>query len=579
MVREFHIKGSGKILATIKNFRATEKVIFSVFAVLAICSSLYMAVTVNSAFLVPIPAHGGTLKEGVVGLPRSINPILAITDVDRDLSSLLYSGLTKYENGKIVPDIVQKYEISPDGLTYTFTLKTDIYFHDGALLTTEDVEFTIKKIQDNVIKSPRSTDWANVTVEKISPSVIKFILKQAYTPFLSNTTIGILPKHIWTRVESDQFIYSQYNVEPIGSGPFKLEKIQHDSGGIPEYYILSPHKKYYGKRAFIENLTFYFFPNEKSAIEAYHEGIVESLAGISSNEASRIATSSDAIEVLHTPLPRIFGVFFNQNQASVLAHKEVRQALNIATPKDDIVKEVLLGYGIRIDSPLPFGLKVPSTTSTTSGPLVPTNDIEAARALLIKEGWTVGTDGVLEKRDKKGVERLEFSISTADASDLKQVAEVIKEKWEKMGAKVTIKIFEYGDLYQNIIATRKYDALLFGEFIGKDLDLYAFWHSSQRNSPGLNVSMYVNSKVDKLLEEARSISNPEEKAKKYEQFEQNIIEDIPAIFLYSPEYIYIVPKKVKGLKLDHITVPSERFSNVNSWYISEDLVWKIFVNN
>jgi peptide/nickel transport system substrate-binding protein len=573
--KEFRIKGSEKILNLIKDFSATEKVVFTLFTVIAITSALVMSLRVNKAFLVPIPSHGGAITEGIVGLPRSINPVLAFTDVDRDISTLIYSGLMKYENGKLVGDLAKKYTISDDGLTYTFTLKDNIRFHDGMPLTTDDIEFTIQKVEDGILKSPRRADWANVTVKKIDQNQIQFILKQPYSPFLANTTIGILPKHIWKNVDADQFIFSQYNIEPIGSGPYKLSNIKRDSGGIPEIYNLESFNKYYDGEAYISTLSINFFPNEKAAIDAYVSGNIESIAGISPIEVTRIASSTTNIKILDTTLPRIFGIFFNQNNSPVLANKEVRLALDTALDKDRIIKEVLYGYGVSIDSPLPLGTT--NTDEKTEKIIKP--DKELAKNILGKAGWTLNANGIFEKKDKKSTQTLSFSISTADTPVLKLAAEIAKSEWRSIGIDVNVKVFEYGDLSQNIIKTRKYDALLFGEFVGKDLDLYAFWHSSQRNSPGLNVSMYVNSKADKLLEEARTTSDEETKSNKYQAFEKIIKDEIPAVFLYSPEYIYIVPDKIKGMTLGAITNSSDRWYGINKWYITTDDVWEIFTRD
>lgn len=569
MGKEFRIKGSEKLLATISNFGATEKFIFGIFVIIALISSFSLALKVNEKFLVPVPAHGGTLVEGVVGLPRYINPVLAFTDIDRDLSSLVYSGLMKYDNGKLVPDLAERYEISKDGLVYTFFLKPEIRFHDGMPLTADDVEFTIQKIQDGTINSPRRTDWASITVEKPAADQIKFILKQPYAPFLSNTTVGIIPKNIWSKVDPDQFIFSHYNLEPIGSGPYRLKGIQHDKGGIPEYYSFGAFGRYHNDEAYISDIFIHFYPNEKEAVEAYRAGTIQALAGISPQEAAGLASTTPNVRILHTPLPRIFGIFFNQNQAPVLAQAEVRKALNMVIDKDLIVKEVISGYGVRSDSPLPAA-HVQNVIATTT-------DIDGARLLLEKNGWTLGESGVLQKKDKKTgqvLQTLEFSIATVDAPDLKKAAELVKEQWESIGARVTIKVFEYGDLSQNIIATRKYDALLFGEFIGKDLDLYAFWHSSQRNAPGLNIAAYVNSRVDRLLEEARTISDEKLRVEKYAQFEKIIQEEVPAVFLYSPEFLYILPEQIQGMSLGKISTPSDRFANVNKWYAMTSNVWK-----
>lgn len=555
----------------ISAFSATERVVFGILTFIALVSALTLAWKVNRSFLVPIPSHGGSFSEGIIGLPRSINPVLAFTDVDKDLSNLVYSGLMKYENGKLVGDLAQKYSVSEDGLVYTFTLKDNIRFHDGTPLTTDDVEFTIQKIQDSALKSPRRADWASVTLKIINSTEIQFILKQPYAPFLANTTIGIIPKHIWKNVDADQFIFSQYNIEPIGSGPYEVSSIKRDGGGIPQYYILDTFNRYHNEKPYISEILVYFYPNESAALEAYNAGIIDNFAGISPQEAAHIASSSSNSTILHTPLPRIFGVFFNQNNAPVLANKEVRQALNMALDKEKIIDEVLYGYGISIDSPIPDDEMVGATSTKRIG------SIDNARALLTKNGWLINSDGILEKKTKTSTQTLEFSIATTDAPDLKKTAEIIKANWEELGARVTVKVFEYGDLSQNVIKTRKYDALLFGEVVGKDLDLYAFWHSSQRNAPGLNLSMYVNSKVDSLLEDARATSDEKKRDTDYVAFEKILQDEVPAAFLYSPEYMYIVSNEIQGIDLKSITNSSDRWYGIDKWFIATDYVWKIFM--
>jgi peptide/nickel transport system substrate-binding protein len=198
---------------------------------------------------------------------------------------------------------------------------------------------------------------------------------------------------------------------------------------------------------------------------------------------------------------------------------------------------------------------------------------------LSKSGWAINENGILEKKTKTTKQTLELSISTADSTELKLIAEMVKKSWEELGAKVTVKVYEFGDLSQNIIKTRKYDTLLFGEIINKDLDLYAFWHSSQRNSPGLNVSMYVNSKADKILEDARTSFDEKAKDSLYKSFEEIIKDDVPAIFLYSPEYLYMMSKEIKGYDMKTISSPSDRFSGIDKWYIKTDKVWEIFVKD
>ncbi len=271
---------------------------------------------------------------------------------------------------------------------------------------------------------------------------------------------------------------------------------------------------------------------------------------------------------MHTFLPRTFAVFFNQNQNPALALPEVRRALNLATDRSIIVEDVLKGYGIESDGPLPLH-------KTISTPV----DLEKAREILTKAGWVQNEDGIFEKKNKTTVIPLSFSITTTNASELKKAAELVKQQWEKLGASVTLKIYENGDLQQNIIRPRKYEALLFGEIVGHDLDLYAYWHSSQRNDPGLNIVLYANSKVDKLIEEMRSTQGNIDRLEKAEEAEKLIINDTPAVFLYSPDLIYITSPKTHIPVLQNITTPTDRFGNIMNWYINTDHVWNIFVKN
>ena len=562
----------------IRKFSSTEKFVFGALIIIAFVTMIIMVSAVNNHFLVEVPSRGGELNEGIIGLPRTINPILAITDADKDIGALVYAGLMKYNGDVLVTDIAKSYTISTDGLTYDFILRDDVNFQDGKKLTADDIAFTIQKIQDPALKSPRRPNWTDIATKVISPDEIQFLLKQPYSPFLNNTTVGIMPKHIWGNVSNDQFIFSEYNINPIGAGPYRFSSLSRDSGGIPTTYTLENWDGYFGKKPFIAKVTFNFFADEAKAGIALDSGVIDSMPSVSALLAARLATdSAQAYTILSTPLPRVFGVFLNQNHNPILADKTVRQALDMSVDRQAIIKTVLNGYGLAIDSPLPPGLDPGSYfgSSTVSNP-----DIVGAQALLEKSGWKKGVDGIYAKKvGKTATTTIAFDIYTADSPDLKQAANMVQQSWTNMGAKVSVKVFESGDLYQNVIRTRSYDALLFGEQIGKDRDMYAFWHSSQRNAPGLNISMYTNSKADKLLESIRTTSDDTVRTQSYAQLDQIIQTDLPAIFLYSPEFIYAVPKTLHGISLSSVTVPTDRFNSIQSWYIQTEKVWKLFAQN
>lgn len=569
-VDNHHLNFINKIEETTKKMKCSEKIFFSLVSLVFVISSLTLLFQLNRSFLVEVPTFGGSFTEGLIGSPRFINPILAISDTDKDLSTLIYSGLLKSsENGGFDLDLASSYEIKEGGTVYDFVIKDNAYFHDGKKVTIDDVIFTVQKVLDSIIKSPKKTNWEGVIVEKVSDKEIKFTLSKPYAPFLSALTLGILPKHIWENVSSEEFPFSQFNIDPIGSGPYKVEKISRNSGGIPTVITLSSWDKYVLDRAKIKSITLKFFQNETELVKAYNEKTVESAFGLSPIMIKKMNVDGNLVDGIS--LPRIFGVFLNQNTAPVFLNKEIREALNIATPKKRIVDEVLFGFGKVLNGPTPANIE--TDILKTDG------NIEEAKAILIKAGWKENKDGILEKKTKSGVLAFSFSISTSDAPELKKTAEILQEAWKKIGADVSIKVFGAGDLSQNIIKERKYDTLLFGEIIGTESDLYPFWHSKERNDPGLNVSLYANITVDKMLEEIQKETDEKSKATKKETVISEIKKDMPAVFLFSPNLLYIKSPKVKNITLKNISFQNERFLFIDKWFIETDKVWKFFNKN
>jgi len=274
------------------------------------------------------------------------------------------------------------------------------------------------------------------------------------------------------------------------------------------------------------------------------------------------------------PLPRIFALYFNQNQQPIFAEKAVRKALATAIDKDDIVNKVLLGYGRTIDSPLPFSSTETDNISTST----PESRIVDAQNILAKAGWAPNALGIQEKTDKKKkiVSTLEFSISIPDVPDLRLAADMVKADWEKIGAHVTIRTFESSSFTTEILSPRKYDVLFYGQILGRTPDPFPYWHSSERNAPGLNVALYINKKVDKLLEDARKEKDDTHRADLLSQFAAEIKNDTPAIFIYSPDFLYATSNNIHGIHIGLITTESERFLGIENWYIQSEHVWKWF---
>lgn len=534
-----------------------DKLIAGILAVIVIITSIIGLYALEQSFLVRVPAYGGTLVEGELGSPRFVNPLMALSDADRDLTTLTYAGLMGISGtGTLVPVLAQNYTISDSGKVYTFVLRPDARFSNGMPVTAADVVFTVHKAQDPALKSPQFADWSGVSVEAVNTHTVRFTLQKPYAPFLGNTTLGILPKRLWQNIPDVQFPFTNLAVSPVGAGPFAVRRIVRDSSGIITEYDLVAQKNYVLGRPYLNGIVFKFYARQADLAYALSHGTVESAYGVPMQSA------------LTAPFSSVFGVFFNANQDSILAHLEIRKALSLAINRQYIVHNVLNGYAAPLMGPIPPGSGI-NDTQTLNNP----NRIATAAKVLENSGWVY--DGT-SREWKNARAKLVFNtitIKTSNVPELKAVATAVRSDWEKLGISVSIELYEPGDLNQNVIRPRKYEALLFGMVIGRDQDLFAFWNSSQRNDPGLNIALYANKTVDQLLEDVRTLSHSKKRLQDLNAIEKDISNDYPAAFIYTPEFMYVIPKDLKGVELPQITTPADRFATVADWYQQVEYVW------
>ncbi|HMO78991.1 MAG TPA: ABC transporter substrate-binding protein [Candidatus Paceibacterota bacterium] len=577
--KHFHFKPLKKIEQVIKSFSVLEKIIFWTLITITSITAFVLFINVNKEFLIDTPARGGTLNEGVIGTPRFINPLLAVSSVDRDLTSLIYSGLLKKTaSGEFITDIAESYKISDDKLEYNFKIKNNLKFHDGKPLTAEDVIFTILKAKDAETDSSKRAEWDGVTIEKNSEFEIVFRLRQPQINFLESATLGILPKHLWENIPAGGFGLSKFNTEPIGSGPYKLKNIKRDSTNIPINYTLSAFKDYSLGKPFIDKIVFHFAKNELELLKMIEDKKINSVSGIKPENASLFSNTKNINKI---PLPRIFGLFFNQNESKALADTAVRNALDLSISKQNIVNQILFGFAQVTESSIPPHLQSNPNIFSTEKDLSEIEKeseekISEAQKILERAGWKKNEDGiyVIEKNKEKII--LSITVSTSNVPELLNIAEYIAQTWRKLGAEVSVKSFETQELNQAIIRPRNFEVLLFGMIINNYSDLYAFWHSSQRLDPGINITNYTNITIDRIVSELREATDLERIKVLIEQFNQELQKEKPAIFLYTPDFIYITPKNLSGIENKKIKSSEERFINVHKWFMKIDKVWKIF---
>ncbi len=535
-------------------FRLSSQKVFLVWMTLALCVLFFVLtlILINNKFLITIPKRGGELREGIVGTPRFINPVLATNSQDETLTSLVFSGITKIDkDNKAVLDMAESVQKSDDGLSYTVTLKNNLFFHDGEKVTADDIIYTLSLVQNSSLKSPVKIKWEGVKIDKVSDTKVIFSLKQPYPLFERSLALGILPKHIWKNLSIEEIAQSDQNIKAIGSGPYMISGVTSVSG-IPRIFTLKENKKNVLGRPYITTLTIHSYQTEKLLEQAYQNKEIDSFSVIShlaTENFSRTFVSSDSIT-----LPQTFSLFFNPNKERFLADKDIRKALAIALHKEELIKN-LYGNGVGVAyTHYPFRAMSSDEPRETDNP----------EELIRKSAF--------EKKNSSST--LSLTLTIGDSEDNRKLADEVKKRWDKIGVRTTIQIFEFADLNQRVIKNRDFQVVLSGTLIEDATDLYAFWHSSQRAYPGLNIAGYASTKMDQNLEKLRGEVDETNREELENEIEQELYDEKPAIFLYHPKLLYIKSNKI------YTTLPlygineSSRFADITSWYMETERVWK-----
>jgi peptide/nickel transport system substrate-binding protein len=582
-----------------KFLTARELFVLQASVIIFFLSFIFLGTRFYFTHLQIVPAQGGTYAEGLVGNPKYINPLYAgLSDVDSDLSGLMFSALLKRDNdGRLVNDLADNYSVSEDGKIYNFKIKTGAKWHNNNNLTIDDIIFSFNIIKDAKYNSPLKKNFSGAEIEKIDEENLKFILAEPYAAFLELLTFGIMPQDLWYAISPAAAPLAELNLKPIGSGPYKFKSLTKDTAGQIKSYNLAANEDYYGQEAKIENLNFVFSPNFEEAVRALNEGAINGISYLpKSLEKDLIA--QDSLNLYKLNLPQLTAAFFNQAKNSALKEKAVRVALALSLDKNGIINNSLGGNARLIDGPI-----LPDNFAYNENNKKYDFNKEEAIKLLEDAGWketkiteadiAAANEDIKSDDDKIKIEAekklavgvgnwrikdggfLKVKLTTVASPENSQVAQSLKKGWEEIGIKTEVEEIQPNQIDANIIRPRNFEILLYGQILGADPDLYAFWHSSQMGESGLNLSNYANKEVDQLLEGARVSADLEKRKEEYKKFQEIITEDLPAIFLYSPTYTYAQSKKIKGFGVKSILIPGNRFANITDWYMKtkKKLTW------
>lgn len=526
-------------------FSRKERLTFIAAFFVLIISSLLLLISTIQNNTVLSAADGGEYAEGIVGQPIHINPLFAENNnPDNDLSQLFFANIRA---------IAERVDMSDDGKTFSVRIKGDVVWQDNQPLITDDIIFTIQTIQDPDVNSPLAMAWKGVRVERISERELQVITPTAYS-FFENTLLSLqpIPKHLFENIPTANIRLSDYNREPIGSGPYKFDSFEKRRDGFITQITTKKNDRYAGNHAYIETLVIRFYKNETEAVEALNDGDIDGMAIMDPKNFKEV---SIPYRLRKLEMPRYYAVFPNPFANTTLTPISMRTALDLAIDKKAITSAIFGGNAVTITDPIP-----PFTPETQAEQEY---SLERAQALLEESGWHMTESGIREKDGK----RLEFVLTVYPTPFLEETAKLLQQQWKAAGIDVRIHLASANNFNTEILKPRNYELLLFGNNYGKNLDPYSFWHSSQKLAPGLNLAIYENKDVNKFIDVARGDFDPASRAVGMRQIEPIIMADKPAVFLYSPYYLYVSNKSLKGFDATSLGTPSDRFAMIETWYV------------
>lgn len=557
---------SGRLL------NAGEKRLLVGATAIGVLALLFLGGWFLTAHRLTIPAAGGSYTEALVGSPQFVNPLYApANDADADLSRLVFSGLVRWDQQKgFVNDLASNISVSADGKTYTVTLRSDAKFQNGDPVSPQDVLYTFGALKDPLYRSPLSPIYQDVDVSQVDDHTVTFTLNAPDSYFLSRLTVGILPSNVWSAVAPGNMPLAEFNLKPIGSGPYAFKNFTRDQNGNIISYTLVANNEYYGTKPNIGTLTFKFYPDADTAVKALESRNVEGVAYVPQNLEAE-AQKTNAVQLLRPLLPRQTVLIFNQQRQVVFQNQAVRQAVALALDRQAILEAAVNGEGVPIAGP------VLAEALNGAEPAIPTPDVTQANALLDKAGFTKGADGTrvstvfVPKSEQTSTNStnhpFSFTLTTVQDPEFLQAAQTIAQELSTIGFSVQIIAVPSDQFDQTVLQPRNFDLLLTGISYGDDPDPSPYWDSTEATPSGLNLANYTSTAADAALTQARATQDPVARAKDYLTFEQTVLADVPAVFLYRPTYTYAVGNKVHGVTLSDITSPSDRFWNIEDWYV------------
>lgn len=492
--------------------------------------------------------------EGNVGAISTFNPLfISQNSVDSDIQALVFEKFVDItSDGSPKPNIAKEWVVSKDGKTYDFSISLNHKWQDGEKLTVDDVIFTFetaKTLSKDHGYDTVGSSLVDVKIDRISDDKLRFTLPESNATFFEAISIYIVPKHILENVAVSDIPFDSFARYPLGSGAYSVYRSE------PNVVYLKA-SKYYWVTPKIDTFVYRLYSDYDALEAAFRNGILDAMGGVDSDSMSFSKEYSGYNEYEITLHPRIRMIFFNTRKEK-LENKDVRIGLSYLLNKQELLSKANIS-GVLADGPI-------AQTSWAYNKDISKYYYNVAKAAeyLLNAGYTKNeSSGYFESSDKK---ILSFTLSYYKNDFNEKLANVVKDLLRSEGVVLNLEPLSYTQLTQEIVATRDFELLMYEIVTTVDPDQYNLWHSLKSNYPDLNLSGYNYERVDILLEDARRSIEKDTRTEKYILFQKYLTQDVPAIFLYHPNYRYVVKDSIKIGDIENITFPHQRFDDIAYW--------------
>ncbi len=500
------------------------------------------------------PAYGDTLIMGSIGDASTLLPVLASDSASSDISGLVYNGLVRYDKDlQIEGDLAESWEISPDNLTFTFHLRKDVVWHDGAPFTAEDVLFTYQLLVDPKTPTAYAERYRQVAkAEVVDPYTFRVTYEKPLATALVSWAFAMHPKHL---LENQDITRSPLGSHPVGTGPFRFVEWRRG-----EKIVLEANPDYHEGRPYLHRVVYRIIPDTSTMFLELQSGGLDFMSLTPLQYAMQTETPAFRRRFNKYKYPAFGYTYLGYNlRRPLFQDKKVRQALSFAINKQELVDGVLLGLGQVASGPYKPGTW-PYNENVERYPYDP----EKSRALLAEAGWRDSNgDGILDKEGRPFV----FTIVTNQGNDQRiKAGEIIQRRFREVGIDVKLRVIEWASFLKEFINPGNFDATILGWSIPIDPDSYDIWHSSKTGPDELNFVHFKNDEVDRLLEEGRRSLDQDRRKEIYDRFQEILAEEQPYTFLFVPDALPAVAGRIKGIE----PAPAGIMYNFIKWYVPED---------